>query len=244
MMSRVTYVPENYASLMAACLHVPGVEVVGLLLVDNRSLRVGLQGLGLMLAGAPRTGAALLRNMLFRDSRERLAGVRHIPLWKTQDPNGADALAWLSSLQPDLVLHLRTRSILRPEFLAIPRLGCVNVHHGILPEYRGTLCDLRALVQGRRGGFSIHAMIPAVDKGSVFARTEVADAEECARNYQTYLRLSAEKEILAVTSFLAGIAETGALPPPLKIPEGMESAWYRTPGAKEIRMWRKQGWKL
>jgi len=244
MMSRVNYVPENYRSLLEACLQVTGIEVVGLLLVENRSLKVAFQGLGLLLMGAPRVGLALLKNALLPDPKIALAHRAQIPLLRTRNPNDEKTLTWLHQIQPDLILHMRTRCILGPAFLKISKLACVNVHHGLLPETRGTLCDLRLLVAGHRGGFSLHRMVEKVDKGEVYSRTEVADARECQKNYGTYLRLSTVCEAHVVQKFLENLVRTGQLPLPLPPFLETEGRWFRTPSYGEIREWRKAGWKL
>lgn len=244
MMSQVNYVPENYKSLLEACLQVTGIEVTGLLLVDNRSPGVVFQGLGLMLMGAPRVGFALLKNSLLRDPKIALAHRAQIPLLRTRNPNSETTLTWLHQIQPDLILHMRTRCILGNAFLKIPRLACVNIHHGLLPETRGTLCDLRLLVAGHRGGFSLHRMVEKVDKGEVYSRTEVADAGECKKNYETYLRLSTDSEARVVKEFLKNGVKTGQLPRPLSPSIENQGQWFRTPGYAEIRAWRKAGWKL
>jgi methionyl-tRNA formyltransferase len=244
MMSRVNYVPENYRSLLEACLQVTGIEVVGLLLVNNCSPGVVFQGLGLMLMGAPRVGFALLKNTLLPDPKIALAHRAQIPLLMTRNPNSETTLAWLHQIQPDLILHMRTRCILGTALLRIPKLACINIHHGLLPETRGTLCDLRLLVAGHRGGFSLHRMVEKVDKGEVYSRTEVADAKECQKNYGTYLRLSTACEARVVANFLKDRVESGQLPRPLSPSIEHKGQWFRTPGYADIRAWRKAGWKL
>ncbi len=244
MMSRVNYVPENYRSLLEACLQVTGIEVAGLLLVENRSLKVAFQGLGLLLMGAPRVGFALLKNALLPDPKIALAHRAQIPLLRTRNPNDEKTLTWLRQRQPDLILHMRTRCILGNIFLKIPRFACINIHHGLLPETRGTLCDLRLLVAGHRGGFSLHRMVEKVDKGAVYSRTEVSDAKECHKNYGFYLRLSTVCEAHVVQKFLENLVRMGQLPLPLPSSLKTEGQWFRTPSYGEIREWRKAGWKL
>ncbi|MFA6342039.1 MAG: hypothetical protein WCX75_04195, partial [Fibrobacteraceae bacterium] len=111
-------------------------------------------------------------------------------------------------------------------------------------ETRGTLCELRLLVAGHRGGFSLHRMVEKVDKGEVYSRTEVADAGECKKNYETYLRLSTDSEARVVKEFLKNGVKTGQLQRPLSPSIENQGQWFRTPGYAEIRAWRKAGWKL
>ena len=53
------------------------------------------------------------------------------------NPNSSDGLQALRNAAPDLVVSIRYRRILRDEAIAVPRLGVLNLHSGILPDYRG-----------------------------------------------------------------------------------------------------------
>ncbi|MDR1759795.1 MAG: hypothetical protein LBR60_04640 [Fibrobacter sp.] len=243
MVSRVTYAPGNYRGLVEECFRIPGCRIAGILVFDNRNFTVFMQGLKLLVAGAKRLGAALTGHWFKSDPKIRIAKKYGIPVFKTSNPHSETCLQWVQNLQPDLLLHARTRCILKPELLQIPRLGAVNIHHGLLPETRGTMCDLRLLLQGKQGGFSLHKMTPVVDGGAVFSRTEVADAMACGKNYWTYLKQSCLCEAQAVRKFLEWLRDYDAFPPALPKPD-ISGHWYRTPSWAEFRAWRREGWKL
>ena len=243
MVSRVTYAPGNYRQLVEKCLRISGCGIAGILVFDNRNKTVLMQGLKLLAAGAMRLGAALTSNWLKTDPKICIAKKHRIPICLTSNPNSEACLQWMRKLQPDLLLHARTRCILKPELLQIPRLGAVNIHHGLLPETRGTMCDLRLLLQGRRGGFSLHQMTPDIDCGKLFSRTEVADAAACNKNYWTYLKQSMCFETEAVQVFLEQIKEHNDLPSALP-KHDVPGNWHKTPTWAEFREWRKEGWKL
>jgi len=243
MVSRVTYCPGNYSQVVEECLSIPDCRIAGMLVFDNRNRTVLIQGLKLLASGALHLGAAIICNWFMPDPKIRLAWESRIPLYNTSDPHSEACLQWLRDLQPDLLLHARTRCILKPNLLQIPRLGAINVHHGLLPETCGTMCDLRLLLQGRRAGFSLHRMIPAVDRGPVFSRVEVADAEACGKNYWTYLKQSARCEARYVRLLLEHIRANDALP--LALPASdVPSQWYTTPTFTEFKTLRREGWKL
>jgi len=242
MVSRVTYMPENYSQLVEETLQIPDCRIAGILVFDNRNRTVLAQGFKLIAAGAVRLGMALISNWFKADPKIRIAKKNRIPIYSTSNPHSKDCLQWLRNLQPDLLLHLRTRCILKQELLQIPSLGAVNVHHGLLPETRGTMCDLRLLLQGRNGGFSLHLMTTEVDGGAIFSRTEVANAEACGKNYWTYLKQSTLLEIRVVREFLEQVKNSKVLPFAIDI--NNSSKWYKTPKYAEFRAWRKEGWKL
>ena len=61
-------------------------------------------------------------------------------------PNSQESLALMHGWAPDLVLSVRYRRILREEFIAVPRLGVLNLHSGILPDYKGVMATFWALL--------------------------------------------------------------------------------------------------
>ena len=51
--------------------------------------------------------------------------------------NNAEFRSQLESLQPDAILVVAYGRIIPDWMLALPRLGCINVHGSLLPKYRG-----------------------------------------------------------------------------------------------------------
>ena len=52
-------------------------------------------------------------------------------------PNTPNALAALAAVKADLFVVVAYGAILSKDLLAVPRLGCINLHASLLPEYRG-----------------------------------------------------------------------------------------------------------
>jgi methionyl-tRNA formyltransferase len=80
-----------------------------------------------------------------------------------REPGAADRLA---GYRPDVVVVAAYGAILPPEFLAVPRLGCVNVHASLLPRWRGAAPVQRAILAGDdTSGVSIMRMEEGLDTG-------------------------------------------------------------------------------
>ncbi len=239
--SRVTFVPDNYAALaegLADCPHVGG-----LLVLDNRTPRLLLQALGLIATGAPRIGWTLVRNYVAGRDRERTAAYARFgkPVWRLATINRPEAVRLVTENGFDLAVNARTRFIYRHEILSAPRLGCINVHHGLLPEQRGTMCDLWALHEGRPAGFSIHVMAPKVDAGPILSRVEVSSGDE--RDYRAYLARSSRSEQEEVRRVLDEIERTGRVDgSPNVAPPGLKLR--RNPTFAARRAMRRQGLRI
>ncbi|MEW6711615.1 MAG: formyltransferase family protein, partial [Candidatus Riflebacteria bacterium] len=147
--SDVTYVRDNYYSLFEKITR-PGMLPEGCsvasVVMINVPLKLLLKNIiGLQALGAPDFSFALLRNLMrsrMKDPRVKLLEERNIPLFRCSSVNKPEAISYLSTLEPDLIANIRTRNIYKKPVLDLPKIGCINIHHGILPENRGTMCDL------------------------------------------------------------------------------------------------------
>jgi methionyl-tRNA formyltransferase len=87
------------------------------------------------------------------------------------DLNSADGLALIDAFAPDLIVTIRYGYILRAAAIARPQLGVINLHSGVLPEYRGILSTLYAINQGEADvGCTLHWIVdPSIDSGPIIA---------------------------------------------------------------------------
>jgi methionyl-tRNA formyltransferase len=84
-------------------------------------------------------------------------------------------LAELKSLAPQVIVVAAYGQILLPALLAIPPLGCVNVHASLLPKYRGAAPVSWALIRGERvTGVTIMLIDETLDTGPILLQSELA----------------------------------------------------------------------
>ena len=89
----------------------------------------------------------------------------------------------LAAERADLFAVVAFGAILTPEVLALPRLGAVNLHGSLLPDYRGASPVQRALWDGREEtGVSTIVMDVGIDTGDVLAmqREPIRDDDDAA----------------------------------------------------------------
>ena len=80
------------------------------------------------------------------------------------------AVAALQALAPDVIVVAAYGLLLPPQVLAVPRLGCVNIHASLLPRWRGAAPIQRALLAGDEvTGVSIMRLEAGLDTGPVYA---------------------------------------------------------------------------
>lgn len=79
----------------------------------------------------------------------------------------------------DLMVVVAYGQILRPDVLALPRHGCINVHASLLPRWRGAAPIQRALLAGdSESGICIMQMDAGLDTGDVLYRASTAISAE------------------------------------------------------------------
>jgi methionyl-tRNA formyltransferase len=105
-----------------------------------------------------------------------------IPVLQPIRPVGDVFTTSLRRLEPDLGIVVAYGHILRPEILAIPPRGMINVHASLLPRYRGAAPVQHAILRGEtETGISIMQMEAGLDSGPVLHRVATAiEADETA----------------------------------------------------------------
>jgi methionyl-tRNA formyltransferase len=106
---------------------------------------------------------------------KRLATGRGLTVRQPASLRDPAAVAELAALAPDLIVVVAYGLILPPSVLAIPRLGCINVHASLLPRWRGAAPIQRAILAGdRETGVSLMQMDAGLDTGPVLRRVASA----------------------------------------------------------------------
>jgi methionyl-tRNA formyltransferase len=99
------------------------------------------------------------------------AEAEDIPVLQPIRPVGDVFTTSLRRLEPDLGIVVAYGHILRPEILAIPPRGMINVHASLLPRYRGAAPIQHAILRGETDtGISIMQMDAGLDSGPVLHR--------------------------------------------------------------------------
>jgi len=245
--SQTTFVKDNYLKLLGTLTDsakLPeNVSVCGVVLIKNADIKLLAKSIFLFFTGAVYISKVLIKNIfsgIFFDKRTKLMKSKNIPVIGVQDINSSGSIIEIKKLDPDLIINIRTRSIYKKELLAIPKLGCINVHHGILPQQRGTMCDLWALYKNKPVGFTIHRMNEKIDEGEILFKKTVD-----IRNTRKYIdipQMSAEIEAEAVLECIgmmsAGVINKEAVNSAVKI------RYFRNPSRTTMKKMLESGIKL
>ncbi|NOU95218.1 methionyl-tRNA formyltransferase [Paenibacillus sp. LMG 31456] len=97
-----------------------------------------------------------------------------IPVLQPERLRRTESVEALKALQPDLIVTAAYGQILSKAVLDIPKLGCINIHASLLPQYRGGAPIHYAVMNGNAvTGVTIMYMAEGLDTGDMISRVEV-----------------------------------------------------------------------
>jgi len=134
-----------------------------------------------------------------------------------------DAQQRLAAYAPDLMIVVAYGLILPKKVLAIPRLGCWNVHASLLPRWRGAAPIQRAILAGDvETGIDLMQMEAGLDTGPVLIerRTPIGDDDTGGSLHDRLATLGAD----ALAEGLARVARGETLTPRAQAETGVAYA--------------------
>jgi peptidoglycan/xylan/chitin deacetylase (PgdA/CDA1 family)/folate-dependent phosphoribosylglycinamide formyltransferase PurN len=123
----------------------------------------------------PREEVQTLLDRAFpENSLQGLAKKYGFPIFEAGNLNQDPAVERLRSVGADLGIVMGTR-ILKRRLFSLPRLGCINLHKGKVPEYRGTAPGFWELCDGcDTAGVTVHYIDDGLDSGDIVATSEIS----------------------------------------------------------------------
>lgn len=106
---------------------------------------------------------------------KHLAAAHDLPVLQPVSLGEPAVQAELAAMSADLIVVVAYGLILPPAVLAMPRLGCINVHASLLPRWRGAAPIQRAILAGdTETGVTLMQMEAGLDSGPVLASRSCA----------------------------------------------------------------------
>lgn len=165
---------------LAGRLAADGHEIAGVIVEQTstiKSLRewtkklgwdVFLKKLGQKALGTKKSGDNLKRD-----------GVTVSPdVYLVKSHNSPECVEILQKLKPDLIV-LRGCGIIKKQVLGVPRIGVINPHYALLPDFRGMDVTEWSVLHNAPVAVSVHTVNEGVDTGVVLKSREIeATAED------------------------------------------------------------------
>jgi methionyl-tRNA formyltransferase len=240
---------SNYSKIvLSLAMREPGIEVVGVVvrspfsikrLRDEfrrdgvRLLEKVMNKLVLREPSHDKEDDPLLKKFKKQAKREnlRILCKKHqIPYLVTSDHNSKKALKFLKEINPD-VITFTGGGLIRSEVLAIPKVGVLNCHSGVLPEFRGMDVVEWPIVKGSKIyiGLTVHFMDKGIDTGPILAHYY-----QRIRPEWTFTQIRKELEIHMPVLMLEGLRglKDGSCSPSAQKPEDGNQYYIMHPRMK------------
>ena len=165
---------------------------------------------------------------------------QEIPFHRSENVMSEETLAFAREFAPDVIVSL-CHQILKEPLISLAPLGIVNVHPGLLPDFRGIQPYFWELSEGSmRAGATLHLIEDErVDAGGVLARTSYATTPGMSVQLNYYLTIQSAARLLPdCLKALQG----GELDPETQTESG--GAYYRWPDSAAFERLRTRGHAL
>lgn len=156
-------------------------------------------------------------------------------------PNSADGVAILRACDPDLFISIRYRRILKSAAIEIPRHGVLNLHSGLLPDYKGVMATFWAMLNGEQElGCTLHEIVDAgIDTGPIIGLSKSPPTTDWSylANVMELYPAGCRMIVDAITMIDAGT--------PLEVStQSDEGKYYSAPGSEDLERFKASGLRL
>jgi folate-dependent phosphoribosylglycinamide formyltransferase PurN len=149
-----------------------------------------------------------------------LAVPSHISVLQTRGVNAINApeyISWLRNLAPDVIAVCGT-SLMRQNFLAVPKQGVLNLHGGLAQRYRGLNTTDWCVHNGEPEyiGATVHFVTSGIDNGRIVYQGRPAISANDTPNtlYVKVVKLGVEMMEAAVRDLESGTLQAATLETP------------------------------
>lgn len=172
----------------------------------------------------------------------RLARAQNIALFEADSVNSPAFVDRLRDLRLDVLVSVAAPEVFKKPLLRVARLGCINIHSGRLPKYRGMMPTFWQMRHGEREAVvTIHEMAERLDAGGVIATKMFPLREKDVLD--RVITETKRDGARAMIDVLAATADTGELPPATPL-DMSQAGYYRFPDPENVRAFRALGHRL
>ncbi|OGD87115.1 hypothetical protein A2870_02290 [Candidatus Curtissbacteria bacterium RIFCSPHIGHO2_01_FULL_41_11] len=137
---------------------------------------------------------------------KQFANSKNIPVLET-DNLDKKAVSQIAKIKPDFIIVEDYGLILPESLLEIPRYAPLNIHHSLLPKYRGPSPAPSTILNGEKiSGVTIISMTELVDAGDILAQVkyELKAAETTDSLLTALNKLGGELVLKVIEDFING----------------------------------------
>ena len=172
-------------------------------------------------------------------STKHILSNRGYEILECENVNQESFIRFLGDNQIDLLVSVSASQIFSEALLSVPRLGCINLHNGTLPQYKGMLPNFWQMYNGEsHTTLTIHKMAPKLDEGDIVLtqQTEIMST----MTLESLIKITKAKSALALMDLLVRLANgSGTMD---GHPPGIDGeAYYSFPTRADVKEFKRRG---
>ena len=146
----------------------------------------------------------------------------------------------IEDFKPDLLVSIRFGQILHEQTIQLARLGVINLHSGLLPEYKGVMASFWSMMNSEKNlGTTLHWVTNRkIDTGHVISTRR--QSLQSGLSYMNQVLSLYGPGVAQIRDAIENIERLAVTPRP-DLPTGR---YYSFPSTKEIDRFERAGWRL
>ncbi len=155
--------------------------------------------------------------------------------------NGPEGLARIRASEPELIISVRFGLIIRDALIAISKYGVINLHSGVLPDYRGVMATFRAMLNNASEiGSTLHFIQDAgVDTGDIISISKIP-----LRTDKSYLFNVLSLYESGCQQILQAVADIQSGRPLAAQPQQGAAGYFSFPAEDQLQTFFARGYRL
>lgn len=171
-----------------------------------------------------------------------LAAARGFPLLPAASVNSEEYLAKVKALAPEMIVSVAAPEIFKSPLLSIASIGCLNIHSGKIPEYRGMMPTFWQMLEGKPCvTVTVHEMVPKLDAGGVVETFEFPLKEH--DSLDRVISGTKQEGARLMIRVLERIAETRAMPDATPL-DMSKARLFKFPQPPDVAKFRARGHRM
>jgi methionyl-tRNA formyltransferase len=174
---------------------------------------------------------------------EQISKKYDFPLYSINKINQEDnGIKFLTELMPDLIISIRYGQIFKEKAIAIPKHGIINLHSGILPNYKGVIVTFRAMSNDDKElGTTLHYINNGtIDTGDIIDIYRIKNDKNKSLFWQVIQLYYGGVEMIK-----KAINEIDKTQKKLQCkPQSLEGKYYSHPTKQDILEFKQKGYEI
>jgi len=129
---------------------------------------------GLVIGNTDDTGEDTWHESLVKEARKQ-----KFTCVQGKNVKDSEVIQKIKAAKPEIIFCIGGTQLIPKEVLAIPRIGCLNIHPALLPKYRGRFSTVHAIFNGEKEtGVTAHWMDDRIDAGPIIFQAKIPIADD------------------------------------------------------------------